>query len=186
MCIRDRFNPEADIPQWAQEKTNATLFLEDSFKDDVESWDFFSSTSNHQGRIDTLASDSSSVLIIESITTEGSSANSSRWRHPITKPDLPETATLKLTATVSGEEITGQGVSVVLRTDSGVGTNRIVSGFGTTEGEVLITGTFDKQDFSTEIDYVPTDIEDLFVFLLLLPETEGKVTFHDVKLTVLE
>lgn len=185
--IEELFNPEVAIPEWSKEKTKSTIFLEQTFEETTDDlWDFSSATSNHEGAIEVLASNSSNVLTITSTTTEGDSNQFSRWRYQIAKPDIPETATLKLTATVSGEAITGQGVSIVVRTDSGLAENRVVSGFGTTEGETLIEGTFDKKEFSTEINYVPSEIEALYVFLVFLPETKGKVYFHDVKLIVLE
>lgn len=184
--LDELFNPQVVVPEWAEEKTKSSIFLEHRFEEASDSWDFFSANNHHKGAIAILESDSSTVLTIQSTTTGGGNDQFSRWRHQIIKPDLPETATLRLTATMSGEDILGQGVSIVLRTDSGLAADQMVSGFGTTQGETLIKGTFDKKEFSVDISYVPSEIEDLFVFLLLLPETQGKVYFHDIKLMVLE
>lgn len=186
--LDELFNQQVAIPEWSKVKTNPSIFLESAFDGASDSWTFFNSNGadNYQEAIEILESDSSTILTIESKKLERDSDIFSGWRHRITKPDLPETATLKLTAIISAEAISGQGVSVVLRTDSGLGTNRTTSGFGSTQGEILINGTFDKKEFSTQIGYIPSDIEDLFIFLLLLPETRGKVSFHNIKLTVLE
>ena len=184
--IDELFDPQVVAPKWAKEKTESTIFLAETIQDSTDSWDFVSATSNHEGVIEILESDNTNVLTISSKTEEGDSKAFSRWRYLIQKPDLLETATLQLTATISGEDISGEGVSISFRTDSGLGSNQMVTGFGTTQGDAIIKGTFDKKEFSAEINYIPTDIEKLSIFLILLPKTKGKVYFHDVKLMVLE
>ena len=43
-----------------------------------------------------------------------------------------------------------------------------------------------KKDYEVEIGYIPSEIENLHVFLLLLPQSKGKVYFHNINLTVWE
>lgn len=108
------------------------------------------------------------------------------WRYNVKNPTYEEGGTLRLSMNISGRNVAGAGLAVVLRTDSGPNENRELSGFSTTQGQNLITGNFENLKYTTEIGYYPSDVGQISIFLLMLQRTRGEVQLNSAELTYLD
>ncbi|MCH7992266.1 MAG: hypothetical protein IIC35_07600 [Gemmatimonadetes bacterium] len=86
-----------------------------------------------------------------------------------------------LTARVRGN-LSGQGASIVIRGDDTAQPSENANAFVTTQGTVSITGSFDWTEYAVTLDFLPTDMKSITVYLLFLPGTTGTVDFDGVEL----
>ncbi|GAB3499800.1 hypothetical protein GCM10027341_23850 [Spirosoma knui] len=87
---------------------------------------------------------------------------------------------LTLKANVRLDQVQGKGVSLVLRGDrKGQAAVLIAS----TEGQIPMKGTADFAEYSVTLPYT-TGVESLIIYLLMMPNTTGAITFTDVSLSV--
>jgi hypothetical protein len=93
---------------------------------------------------------------------------------------MPIGQTLTLTAKIKGVNLTGAGVSMLIRCD---GANQNTVQFAGTEGITSITGNFDWSTYSVSLSNLSTDVYQIVFFLIYLPKTTGTVYFDDVTLT---
>jgi hypothetical protein len=97
--------------------------------------------------------------------------------------DLSETNAvgkdLTFNVKIKGDNLVGQGVSIVIRID-GVSSQLQIS---STEGSQNIVGTFDWKSYSIKLASVSSQAKTIYVFLVLLPNTTGKAYFDDVSFT---
>ena len=85
-----------------------------------------------------------------------------------------------LKAKVRLENVQGPGVSLVLRGDTPIQSSAL---FETTQNKIPIRGTADFAEYSVTL-YYTTPVDIVKIYLLLLPQTTGKVTFNDVTVEV--
>ncbi|MEM6841695.1 MAG: hypothetical protein AAF632_05685 [Bacteroidota bacterium] len=100
------------------------------------------------------------------------------WGQSI-RSDIPVGRNLILKAKIKGK-LSGQGVSIAIRTDKGVDRLQFV----TTQGDTTISSEFDWTEYSVSLDDISSETDNLLVYLVYLPETSGEVYFDDITLTV--
>lgn len=88
---------------------------------------------------------------------------------------------LTLKVQVKGENLIGKGVSVAFRGDKDGASSSVF--FKTTQGFNPLVGTFPFKEVKVNLNPYLGDADQIIVFLILLPETTGKVYFDDISLT---
>lgn len=88
--------------------------------------------------------------------------------------------TLTLKAKVRLDNVQGSGVSLVLRGDTSLERAAL---FATTQNQRIIRGTSDYTEYSVSMPYTKA-VDELLIFLLVLPKTTGTVSFSDVSVQV--
>jgi hypothetical protein len=101
------------------------------------------------------------------------------WAQEISQ-NIPVGKKLILKARVKGNNVIGNGVSIAVRADSESTTGLK---FATTQGNKLITGTFDWTEYRVEMLSVPAETKRLYIFLVYLNGTTGEVFFDDISMT---
>jgi hypothetical protein len=91
---------------------------------------------------------------------------------------MPVGRNLTLFVRIKGENITGQGVSIAIRSDRNTEQKQFVS----TQSDRKITGTFNWKEYSVELPDLDTNADAVWVFLVFLQGTTGKVYFDDINL----
>jgi hypothetical protein len=113
------------------------------------------------------------------ISSEVSDAdNISFFGQTVVSP-IPKGKKLMLRARIKAENLTGQGASIAIRCD---GPNGSVAG-ASTEDKTVLNGTFDWKEVSLVLDKVLDETNAIWVFLVYLPYTTGKVSFDDITLS---
>lgn len=92
---------------------------------------------------------------------------------------IPVGRDLTLKAKIKAVNLSGDGVSIVIRCDGEVPNLQ----FASTQGVVNINGTFDWSTYTVSLPNVQSNITSIFVFLVYRPKTTGKVYFDDVTLS---
>ncbi len=95
---------------------------------------------------------------------------------------LPTGKSVTLNLKVKGN-MTGTGISIVIRGDNTVQPEGAGEQFVTTQGTSPISGTFDWTDYSIKLGNVEASTQSLTVYLVYLPDTTGEVYFDDISLT---
>jgi hypothetical protein len=93
---------------------------------------------------------------------------------------IPVNKDLTLSAKIKGDNLTGTGVAIAIRTD-GASTPNLQ--FISTEGSTSITGTFNWSTYNVKLVNVSSDTKYIIVYLIYLQNTTGIVYFDDVSLT---
>jgi len=96
--------------------------------------------------------------------------------------NIAKGAKVTLKVKIKTREVLGNGISIGLRGNRN-GDNSPVF-FKTTEGSITIKGTNEFTEYETVINSYPAQIDNLFIFLVYLPETTGTVYFDDVQLSI--
>ena len=118
---------------------------------------------------------------LEINTTDTQNTQGCFWSQTIT--DIPVGKQLKLTAKIKTNDITGMGVSIVIRCDDTATCNGNAEMFTTTEGKVSIVGTNNWTQYQAELtDKVTPNIKSITVFLVVLSGSGGTVWFDDISL----
>jgi hypothetical protein len=126
-------------------------------------------------------------LFIENL--DSLTLNSASWRQNYRGPMPSEGRKLTLRTYLKGENIElkspESNVYISVRMfpvedSDGTTINRFIS----TKSRVSVSGTFDWEPLSVTLPSVPEEIEYISVFLVMGPQTKGKVYFDDITLTV--
>jgi hypothetical protein len=96
--------------------------------------------------------------------------------------NLPTGKSVTLKVKVKGN-MTGAGISIVIRGDDTPNPSGNAEQFITTQGTSPISGTFDWTDYSVTLDHVDASTRSLIVYLVYLQDTAGEVYFDDILLT---
>ena len=174
----DETTPE---PDWGKAKSNFREFWADDISPASELV-FMSDSPFITGSID----DNSQVNGTYSLRMQAAERdpdNFAFWQLTFDQPDIPLSATVKLSAVVNSVgPVLGRGLSLVIRTTDGF--NLIQ--FSGTEGEETINGIMENRKIEVElIDYLPTG-EILTIFVVWLDDTSGEVYIDDLKLEIAE
>jgi len=103
------------------------------------------------------------------------------WAQTLFAQDfLGRDATLKVRIKT---DLSGEGVSIVIRGDDTYQPTGYAEAFATTQGDVSITGAQDWTEYSVTLGSVPARTKSLTVYLVFLPETTGTVAFDAASLT---
>ncbi|MCK5198613.1 MAG: hypothetical protein KAR21_09695 [Spirochaetales bacterium] len=105
------------------------------------------------------------------------------WCQVITD-NLPIGSKPILKAYIKTDSLNGEGVSIAIRGDDTTTPEGYAEVFTSTGDSIPIQGTMDWTLFSIQLnEVVPSDIESITVYLILLPNTSGDVYFDDITLT---
>jgi hypothetical protein len=80
-------------------------------------------------------------------------------------------------------DLTGRGVSLVIRGDDTPRPADSAEAFATTQGRLTISGASGWVEQVVRLDRLPTEMQSVTVYLVFLPGTTGTVTFDAVELT---
>ena len=128
-----------------------------------------------------LSSRTTSYSLGIAATTLQDTTSSGYWSSRIfSTPSLRVGKSLTLKARIRLENVQGKGVSLSLRGDKGSQTALL---FRTTEGQIHLKGTADFTDYSVTMPY-SSPVDYVLVYLTMLPQTTGKVTFSDVSIQI--
>jgi hypothetical protein len=91
---------------------------------------------------------------------------------------------LLLSIQVKGVNLSGQGVSLVIRGDGADG-KVVANQYVTTQGHIDIKGTFGWTKHAVRLNSLSSNVKKIYVFLVYLPGTTGEVYFDDATLMVI-
>ena len=111
------------------------------------------------------------------------SGNWGYWCQVVTD-NLPIGSKPILKAYIKTDSLNGEGASIAIRGDDTTTPEGYAEVFTSTGDSIPIQGTMDWTLFSIQLnEVVPSDIESITVYLILLPNTSGDVYFDDITLT---
>lgn len=188
--LDELFNKNLVPPEWAEEKPKVngkTIFKED-FENESEWTRIITDTDSeirNKFNLDISFDETlnSNAAIIQS--TEKQNDVIAFWRFDLHPEDIPVGSILDLSATISTEQLEGEGAGLAFRIESGPQNNLELTGFASTENLISISGT-EQNRFVTTIPYSPSEIYTISLFLMSHQNTEGKVSFDDLELTIYE
>jgi len=126
---------------------------------------------------DEYYSSARSLMISSSISYDSTAGG---WGQFINSGIIPN-QDITLTVKIKAEDLEGLGVAIAIlaiKTPQYEGLK-----FVSTEGTIDIKGTFDWKEYSLVMNSVPDQTNALFVYLIYLPQTTGKIYFDDAELT---
>ena len=179
--INELIEPNTPTPSWAIPKSNFSTLWTDEI-DENSRFNFQTSSPDIVGNIDDNSRINGSYSLGISTDINDPEAEAS-WRISLRTLDIPQHATVKLSALVtSNGPISGNGLAMTILTSDGV---RDVHS-STTAVRRAIFGTLDRslQEVNL-VDYLSVGNEVTLV-LNWLPGTTGEVYFDDIKLEVAE
>ena len=103
------------------------------------------------------------------------------WAQTIST-DLPTGMDITLRAKIKGD-LTGDGVSIVIRGDDTVEPSGRAEQFATSQQTSNISGDFEWSEYSIKLADIDDGIKSLTVYLIFLENTTGEVYFDDISLT---
>ena len=126
--------------------------------------------------IDSLSFDGTKSLMLTSNNDVGEFGY---WGQTISK-NIPYGKKLRFSCQIKLVGVAGEGVSIALRGDN----DTAGVFFHTTQGNDYIAGNEDWRKYSVEMPSagIPDDVTQIFVFVILLNNTEGTVYFDDFEL----
>ena len=90
---------------------------------------------------------------------------------------------LTLTAAIKLDQVTGEGVAIAIRGDDTHPMAGSAESFATTQGRFTLDGTEDWQTVQVKLQDMPSDIQTVTVYFILLPHATGTVYFDDAVLS---
>jgi hypothetical protein len=93
--------------------------------------------------------------------------------------DIPAGKTVILEAWIKGVNLTGKGAAIAIFCYDGNSVLQYIS----TEGNQSVKGTFDWTKYSVTLTNISADTQTIWVYLMYLSGTTGKVYFDDITLT---
>ena len=91
---------------------------------------------------------------------------------------------LLLRVNVKTVDVQGEGASIVIRGDNTPTPQGTAELFVSTQGDIFIGGTHNWKEYSVMLeDPIPSTIQSITVYMVLLPYTTGQIFFDDVTLT---
>lgn len=112
------------------------------------------------------------------IPSNGTSTGFSYWYYRWSPQDIEVGAELVLKLKIKAEGLTGDGAYFAFRAD--IEGEEYPVFFYTTQGEPAL-GTTDFKEYSVKVNYFPSMIEQLNIFLILDGSSTGTVYFDDIQ-----
>lgn len=189
--IDELFDMNIASPNWANAKTkeNGKIIFQENFESESK-WTFAISDTI-SSITDTYSLD---ISFNESLNSKAATIHSTEnrqdnifalWKYEFNPEIILEGSILELKATISTNQLEGEGACLAFRTDSGTLADFEVSGFASTENEFSILGT-DQNQFTITIPYCPIEIFRINLYLIIHKSTKGEIAFDDLELTVYE
>jgi hypothetical protein len=177
--LDELFNSATPAPGWSSVKNNPTILLSDSINAKTTNWNY----KKTDGTVQTGMFNSQVYLSpgtsMEIQSSSTSSTAFSYWYYSWAPQGINQSDRLQLTVNVKVDNVTGPGVYVALRGDSGAGTVF----FHTTQGATKISGTSGFTSYTVDVPYYVTTAKYLIVFLIMDAQSTGTVYFDDVTVT---
>ena len=129
------------------------------------------------GRIDTVSFSPTHSFMISRTTPD--SVNFAYYAQ-IYFLQIPVGDDLTLKAYIKGVNLEGEGASILIGCND---ENNAPVQYEGTEGNISITGTFDWTPYTIDLIDLKSNVKTIYVFLIYLPNTTGKVYFDDITLT---
>ena len=184
--VDELFDRQTPVPEWAFAKNDSMVLFLDDLEETTGDWRFFESgnpSAQYTSSFSSLSEESTNGLILEG--KAGLDPDKfAAWRISFFDLNLEEAQSLRLTAKIAGENVSGGGAALVIRTDAGGVAN--AAGFSTTQGQEKITGTFPPTPYQVTLPYVPDQVHVVHIFLLATGGTAGTLFFDEVELTLWE
>lgn len=143
-------------------------------------WWFFTG----EGKYNVTWTDTESFSPRKSLKISTQTAESTEfafWAQTI-NTNLPTGKSVTLKVKVKGN-MTGVGISLVIRGDDTSNPSGAAEQIVSTEGTSPISGTFDWTDYSIKLGNVEVSTQSITIYLVYLPNTTGEVYFDDISLT---
>ncbi len=169
-------NKDDDGPAFQSLLSNASV--EDGVGNMPEGW-WSNAASNIIQWTDTDAFSGNRSLVM---TANNSNSNFSFWAQTLSE-NLNHGQKLRLSAYLKLDDVQGAGISLVIRGDESLEPEGPAEFFYSTQDTNPILGTHDWQSYSIATDKViPSGIQSITVYLILLPNTTGTAYFDAIAL----
>lgn len=164
------------LPAWTALKTNEYSVIDDNITLPT-AWAFISSNGAlHEGEvIDSVYYSAENCLAIKS---NGTSSGFSYWRYQWTPQGIEMGDEVVLKLKIKSEGLTNGGAYFAFRAD--IQGEEFPVFFYTTQGDPVL-GTNDFKEYSVKVNYFPSMIEQLNIFLILDGSSTGTVYFDDIQ-----
>lgn len=175
--LDELFRVLTTLPYWANRKYNESTVLNDEISADGP-WEYRNSLSpEHAGDIvDSVFSSPSNSLAIHS---QHAATGFSTWAYSWKPQGIETGSDLVLKLKVKAENLTGSGAYFAFRAD--VAGEDYPVFFYTTQGEPILNSS-EFQEYSIKVNYYPSQVDTLNIFLMLDGTSSGTVYYDDVEL----
>ncbi len=176
--LDELFGVLSGLPSWTSVKTKEFNVIDDIISLPT-AWTYrITGEANHIGdAIDTIYASSANSLVIHS---KGTAAGFSSWSYSWTPLDIEVGSELVLKLKIRSEGLTGGGAFFAFRGDV-QGEEFPVFFYSTQDKPVL--GTTGFQEYSVKVNYFPSMIDKLYLFLMLDGTSTGTVYFDDIRVS---
>ncbi len=170
-------------PNWGRIKTKATTFFEENLETEQFAGEVIAPNENFVGEIvENPLTGSKSIALSAQGKFEFS--NPGGWIIQLDNPDIEEGVDLRFSTQITGVDLKGEGVKLILRTYSGDNQETEIS-----ESAFKVITNLSESQATMEaftLIYYPSDVQQIEIILQILPNTTGTVYFDDLKLSVME
>lgn len=167
------------LPQWTAEKTNESVVLSDEILNNG-AWIYnVNGLANHTGAVvDSISASPANSLAIHS---NGVATGFSHWSYSFTPTNIEEGSAVVLKVKIKAVDLSGGGAFFVLRGDVAEKDYPILF-YSTQDKPVLGNTYFGETEYSVKVNYFPSKLDDLQIFLILDGTSTGSVYFDDIQL----
>ena len=185
------FKPGTLTPDWGKVKRKATPFFEELVDTDtpmgqLEFSDLKIITNfSHAITTNPITQAKNIQLTVKDQIPNGATGS---WVIRLDNPVIEEGLGLKLIATIATENMEGEGVAMVMRTLSGNDdlASLTISAAASSRSTASITGNLAAKRYVVDLDYFPSDVQQIALIFQILPNTSGTVYLDDIRLDVME
>lgn len=179
--LDELFNALNGLPPWASTKVNESTVLNDDISSIPGAWTYkVSDGANHVGNV--VSSSFSSPPYSLAIHSDGSASGFSGWSYSWTPKDIETGTELLLKVKIKAEALTGGGAFFVFRADAKEETRFPIFFYTTQNTPVLGATEFGGSEYSIKVNYFPSQVDRLNIFLILDGASTGTVYFDDIQL----
>lgn len=177
--LDELFGVVTTLPQWTAEKKNESIILADEILNNG-SWTYtVSGSPNHEGSV--VDSEYASPDNSLAINSAGSATGFSYWTYSFIPTDIEEGSAVVLKVKIKAVNLNGGGAFFALRGDVNEKDYPIL--FYTTQDKPVLGNTnFGESEYFIKVNYFPSKVDKLRIFLILDGTSSGAVYFDDIQL----
>ncbi len=171
-----------EMPYWTTAKENETIIIRDDLSS-IGSWNYAVVNADHSGELvdSTFASAPNSLMINSNSVGSGFSY----WAYSWVPEDITTGSELLLRVKMRAQSLTGGGAFFVLRADIDEWEYPIF--FYTTQNDPLVgNADWNFDEYSIKVNYYPSRVDRLNIFLMLDGNSDGTVFFDDIEVIELK
>jgi len=174
--LDELFGVLSGLPSWTSVKVKEFSVIDDNITLPT-AWTYrITGGANHEGdAIDTIYASAVNSLVIHS---RGTAAGFSNWSYSWTPQDIEVGSELVLKLKIKSEGLTGGGAYFAFRGDVQEEESPVF--FYTTQSNPVL-GTSGFREYSVKVNYFPSMIDKLNIFLILDGTSTGTVYFDDIQ-----